>query len=230
MMDNASVITAFGVMDELHQDPLVVYHIHTRTDAELSQTDLFEAWDLNAIYVVCSMKRSLTQPVFRAWRIVEEEDPESDDDVVRRAEEVAIDIIDVAHPDSPVHGLVEGNRVRIVWDGEGGRRTTVARVGQRGEEGESVRIYPERPGLGGPVIEIGLDRIRAVGILSEGSNYAHSRAKSASFLMEAAMRLAACDTLGAREAIERAVLILPRLAPAPPPVPRAYRPLRSQEK
>lgn len=229
-MDSSGIVLAYGVMDELHQDPLVVYHTHTHTDAELSWTDLQEAWNLDAIYLVCSMAKSQTQPTFRAWTILQYADPDDPDEVVRQAEEVALDIVDSVHPDSPIHGLVEGNRIRIVWDSEGGRRTTVARVGQRGYDGESVVIYPERPGLGGPVVEIGLDRIRAVGILSEGSNYAHSRAQAASFLQEAAMRLAACDTLGARDAIQRAGLVMPKIIPDPPPIPRAYRPLRGPEK
>jgi hypothetical protein len=192
----------------------------------LSNTDIYEAWDLGAIYIVCSMMNSQTQPTFQAWRITEDDSKPP----VRSVEEIALDIVDHAHPDSPLHGLVEGNRVRLVWDGDGGRRTTVARVGARGPDGSSVIVYPERPGTGGPVVQIGLDRVRAVGILSEGSNYAHSRAQAASFLQEAAMRLAACDTRGARDAIARAGLILPRIMPDPPPVPRAYRPLRASEK
>jgi [CysO sulfur-carrier protein]-S-L-cysteine hydrolase len=235
-MDDNAVIVAYGVMDELHQDPLVVYHTHPRSDAELSTTDVKQAWDLNAVYIVCSMMKSQTQPTFRAWRITEVEREMQDvfeggtfTKKTREVEEVALDIVDEAHPDSPLHGLVEGNRVRIVWDSEGGRRTTVARVGPRGHN-DSVTIFPERPGLAGPTMEIGLDRIRAVGILSEGANYAHSRAQAASFLQEAAMRLAACDTLGARDAVQRATLILPRIAPTPPAIPRAYRPLRAPEK
>jgi proteasome lid subunit RPN8/RPN11 len=247
-MDDGGVLNAYKVMDDIHEDPTVVYHTHTRTGSTLSRTDICEAWNLHAIYLVCSMQRSQTQPTFQAWRIVDkpialaengeyEAEPgdvfkwEDEKPVMRRAAEpVAIDIIDEVHPDSPVHGLVEGNKVRIIWDSESGRRTTVATVGPRAEGGSSVRIYPERPGLSGPVIDIALSRIRAVGILSEGQSAATIRARASSFLLEAAMRLAACDTSGAKDAIARAGLLMPRIVPAPPASTRGYRTLRSTEK
>lgn len=244
-MDDRAVMNAYFVMDELHQDPFVVYHTHTATDSRLSRTDIWDAWNLDAVYLVCSMEGSQSQPVFQAWTIVEEkwsedeEPPEETESltilnmdlrIMRRVEEVALDIIDEGHPDSPIHGLIEGNKVRVVWDSDLGRRTTVATVGPRAEGGEAVRIYPVRPGLAGPILDISLRRIRSVGILSEGSNQAGMRAQAASFLQEAAFRLAACDTTGARDAVYRAGLLLPRIIPSSPPVPRAYRPRRKGEE
>jgi proteasome lid subunit RPN8/RPN11 len=224
-MDHTGIINAYRVMDEIRHDPVVIYHTHPRTAAEPSLTDIQNAWNLEAIYIICSFAKSATQPTFRAWRIV---DMGIDGKSNRVAEEVAMDIVDDYHADSPVHGLVEGNRVRIIWDSEAGRRTTVATVGPRHEEG--VTIYPVRPGPQGNVIHISLDRIRMVGVLAEGSNAAKTRAQAASYLAEAAMRLAAADPSGAQDAIRRAGLLCPRIIPPPLPVPRAYRPLRRSER
>jgi proteasome lid subunit RPN8/RPN11 len=246
VMSDDAVVNAYGVMDELHQDPIVVYHTHTHTGSELSMTDIWNAWNLDAIYLICSLEKSQSQPVFQAWRIIEEQyDPENppqedrgkqcifvDEHAgrMRYVEEVALDIIDDGHHDSPIHGLIEGNKIRIVWDSDLGRRTTVATVGPRADGGEAVRIYPVRPGLAGPILDISLNRIRSVGILTEGPNQAGMRAQAASFLQEAALRLAACDTTGARDAVRRAGLLLPRIIPTSPPQPRAYRPRRKGEE
>jgi proteasome lid subunit RPN8/RPN11 len=221
-MDDTSVITAFGVMDELGQDVLVVYHSHTRSGPELSTTDVLEAMDLDVVHLVCSTAKSVNQPTYQAWQIREPQPTH------RHVEQVALDIIDDTHPDSPLSGLVEGNHIRLTWDGEGGRRVTVCTVGARVPGEASVTVHPIRPT--GSVLRIALDRIRVVGILAEGGTAAHTRAAAASHLTQAALMLEAFDTNGARDAIGRAAALMPRIVPRPPPMPHAYRPRRRAEK
>jgi hypothetical protein len=140
-----------------------------------------------------------------------------------------MDIIDAGHPDSPLAGLIEGNRVRLTYDSLIGRRTVVATVGKRSVNGDGVIVYPMRPGSSGTVLTISLDRIRAVGILDEGYSASTVRQSAAGHLQEAALRLRAQDVSGAREAVGRAGALMPRLIPTPPPTPRAYRPRRKSE-
>lgn len=247
-MEDLSVLAAFATMDELREDPLVVYHSHTRpgSTSGLSVADISEAMDLDALQVICCTAKNANQPSFQAWKIHEvsvEEGPPDDvdeDEIVeivrgtgflRWAQEVALDIIDDVHPDSPINGLVEGNRVRLVYAGNDGQiRRVVCTVGPRGQNGESVVIYPVRPGQNGQRVQIGLDRVRAVGILAEGQRAEETRALAASHLHQAAMLLSANETDGARAAIERASLLMPRVMPRPTPVPHAYRPRRRSEE
>jgi len=264
LMDPSSVLAAFSVMDDLREDPLVVYHSHTRpgSTSTLSVADIREAMDLQALHLVCCTGRNVNQPSIEAWRIreapVEQGAPDGvdEDDLVevtrqaevpaadgtmiglfeprtfvRWAEAVALDIIDDVHPDSPINGLVEGNRVRLVYAGSDGQiRRVVCTIGPRGDHGDSVVVYPMRPGQQGHRLEIGLDRIRAAGILAEGQAAAATRALAASHLHQAAMLLSAADAEGAREAIQRAALLMPRVMPRPAPVAHAYRKRRSSEE
>jgi len=222
-MDDDAVLSAFSLMDKIGHDPLVVYHSHTSRDSTLSTTDVMRAVDLKPVYIVCSTERSTALPTFQAWSITENQDGQ------REVTEVALDIIDAGHPESPLAGLVEGNRVRLTYDSLLGRRVVVATVGKRSTNGDGVTLYPVRPGISGHVLTVSLDRIRAVGIMEEGSNAKAVRQRAAGHLQEAALRLRAQDTPGAREAIGRAAALMPRLIPPPLPTPRAYRPRRRSE-
>lgn len=216
-----AILAAFKTMDSLRHDPLVVYHSHINADSSLSVTDVMHAVDLTPVYLVCSLAKSIALPTFQAWQV-------ADDENGKRVDEVALDIRDDLHPSSPLAGLVEGNRVRVVYDGSAGRRTLVAVVGKRGTGGASVTLNPVRSSAGGPLL-VSLDRIRAVGVLEEGRNAAAIRTRAAEHLKEAALRLVAQDTVGARDAIGRAGALMPRILPSPPPTPRAYRPRRRTE-
>jgi hypothetical protein len=187
----------------------------------MSPVDIAYARPDDPVHLICSTLRSTSAPTFQAWRVVEADDGSLVPD------QVALDIIDAAHPESPLSGLIEGNRVRLTYDGVGGRRTVVATVGKR--SGEGVTLFPVRPGASGHVLTISLDRVRAVGVLVEGSSAANTRTATVRCLTEAATRLAAQDTVGAREALTRAGALMPRLIPMPPPLPRAYRPRRRGE-
>jgi proteasome lid subunit RPN8/RPN11 len=245
-MADASVLAAFATMDELGEDPLVVYHSHTRigSTSSLSIADIREAMDLDALHLVCCTAKNVNQPSVEIWRICEvdvqqgppDDVPEEDlvemehEQRIRWAEAVALDIIDDVHPESPINGLVEGNRVRMVYAGSDGQiRRVVCTVGPRGENGDSVVVYPVRPGQNGQRLQIGLDRVRAVGILAEGQWAGETRALAASHLQQAAMLLGANETDAARVAIERAALLMPRVMPRPASVPHAYRPRRRSE-
>lgn len=222
-MDTSATLNAFMVMDELGEDPLAVYHSHTRTGSAPSTTDIEVIHDLDAIHLICSTAKSVAQPTFQAWTIRESDNG-------RFPEEVALDIIDADHPDSPVQGLVEGNHVRLTYNSaQGARRTVVGVVGPH--ERESVIVYPMRVLDGAERrLLVALDRIVSVSILVEGAGAARTRATAASFLAEAAMRVASKDTEGARAALERAAALMPRLMPRAVPVPRGWRPLRASEK
>lgn len=222
LMKPESVLEAYATMDKIGHDPLVIYHSHTSKDSRLSTTDVIRAMDLNLVYLVCSTAKSTPLPTFQAWSIKE-------GDEGRGVDEVALDIIDAAHPDSPLSGLVQGNKVRLTYDSVAGRRTVVATVGARSANGEGVVIYPARPGSAGQQLIIALDRIRSVGVLEEGSDATVTRRRAAEHLQEASIRLLAQDTVGARDAIGRAQALMPRIVPPPIPLPRAYRPRRRGE-
>lgn len=226
-MDDTAVINAFEVMDRLGEDPVAVYHSHPHTSARPSTTDLESVHDLKAIHIIVGLGQSPSQPTFQAWRI-----HEAFGITPRHAEEVAIDVIDVTHPESPIQGLVEGNRVRIAFHsglaGSGQQRKIVGIVGPHVEE--SVTVYSEREINGTRKIVIPLERVVSVSILIEGAAAARTRAHAASFLAEAAMRLAATDTDGARAAIERATALMPRLLPRRIPSARGWRPVRASER
>lgn len=222
VMKPEAVLAAYALMDKIGHDPVVVYHTHTSKDSTLSATDILRAMDLTLTYIVCSTARSTSLPTFQAWAI-------SEGDEGRDVNEVALDIVDAWHPDSPLAGLIEGNRIRLTYDSTAGRRTVVCTVGKRSATGEGVTVYPLRPGASGHVLTIALDRIRAVGIMEEGSDATAVRRRAAEHLQEAAIRLAAQDTTGARDAIGRAQALMPRIIPATIPLPRAYRPRRKGE-
>jgi len=220
-MADTAVLNAYALLDRIGHDVLWVYHSHTGTSSVPSTTDVERAMDLDAVWLICSTARSTSLPTFQAWMY--------GDGPVRTVEEVALDIVDSSHPDSPLGGLVEGNRVRIVYDGGAGRRTIIATIGARADGGTAVTVHPARPGVGGPQVVVSLDRIRRVTILEEGASATATRSRASSYLAEAALRLAAHDTTGAREAVGHAVALMPRLIPPTPALPRAYRPRRRTE-
>lgn len=229
-MSDTAVLNAFVLLDRLGHDVLWVYHSHTRTSSVPSKTDVTRAMDLDAVHLICSTARSTSLPTFQAWMYADAPvTPGGFEPPTRVVEEIALDIIDSSHPDSPLAGLVEGNRVRLVYDGGAGRRTIIATIGQRAEGGQAVTVYPARPGVAGPEVVVSLDRIRRVTILEEGQSATAVRSRASSYLAEASLRLAAHDTTGARDAVGHAVALMPRLIPPTPALPRAYRPRRRTE-
>jgi proteasome lid subunit RPN8/RPN11 len=74
--DSADLLALYKEMDQRDEEPVVVYHSHTATEAYPSRTDIGLAMEPNAHYVLVSTRRCGNDegPVeFRSFRIVEGE-------------------------------------------------------------------------------------------------------------------------------------------------------------
>lgn len=79
--DSADLLQLYKEMDANDEEPVVVYHSHTATEAYPSRTDIALAQEPNAHYVLVST-RSEEQTDFRSFRIVDGEVTEEDVSVV----------------------------------------------------------------------------------------------------------------------------------------------------
>ena len=68
--DSADLIALYKEMDANDEEPVVVYHSHTATEAYPSRTDISLAQEPNAHYVLVST-RSPEETEFRSFRIVD---------------------------------------------------------------------------------------------------------------------------------------------------------------
>jgi proteasome lid subunit RPN8/RPN11 len=68
--DSADLLALYKEMDANDEEPVVVYHSHTATEAYPSRTDISYASEPNAHYVLVST-RSQDEAEFRSFRIVE---------------------------------------------------------------------------------------------------------------------------------------------------------------
>jgi proteasome lid subunit RPN8/RPN11 len=68
--DSADLLQLYKEMDANDEEPVVVYHSHTATEAFPSRTDISYASEPNAHYVLVST-RSDEQTEFRSFRIVD---------------------------------------------------------------------------------------------------------------------------------------------------------------
>jgi proteasome lid subunit RPN8/RPN11 len=68
--DSADLLALYKDMDARDEDPVVIYHSHTATDAYPSRTDISYASEPNAHYVLVST-RSADETDFRSFRIVD---------------------------------------------------------------------------------------------------------------------------------------------------------------
>jgi proteasome lid subunit RPN8/RPN11 len=68
--DSIDLLKLYREMDELDQEPVVVYHSHTATEAYPSRTDVSYASEPGAHYVLVSTREPDTVE-FRSYRIVE---------------------------------------------------------------------------------------------------------------------------------------------------------------
>ena len=83
--DSGDLLKLYREMDDRDEDPVVVYHSHTATEAYPSRTDVSYASEPNAHYVLVSTAESGSEagPVqFRSFRIVDGEITEEDVEVV----------------------------------------------------------------------------------------------------------------------------------------------------
>jgi proteasome lid subunit RPN8/RPN11 len=68
--DSAELLALYKQMEAHDEEPVVVYHSHTATEAYPSRTDIALASEPNAHYVLVST-RSAEQTEFRSYRIVD---------------------------------------------------------------------------------------------------------------------------------------------------------------
>lgn len=79
--DSADLLKLYREMDDNDEEPVVVYHSHTGTEAYPSRTDVAYASEPNAHYVLVST-RDEADVEFRSFRIVAGEVTEEEVDVV----------------------------------------------------------------------------------------------------------------------------------------------------
>ena len=102
--DSTELLRLYREMDDRDEEPVVVYHSHTATEAYPSRTDIGLAMEPNAHYVLVSTREhgNSDGPVeFRSYRIVDGEVTEEEVDVVdprRRAEEPGLMAVEVRIP------------------------------------------------------------------------------------------------------------------------------------
>jgi len=83
--DSADLLALYKEMDANDEEPVVIYHSHTATEAYPSRTDISYASEPNAHYVVVST-RSADETDFRSFRIVDGQVSEEPVEVVDDAE------------------------------------------------------------------------------------------------------------------------------------------------
>jgi proteasome lid subunit RPN8/RPN11 len=79
--DSADLLRLYREMDDAGEEPVIVYHSHTATEAYPSRTDISYASEPNAHYVLVST-RSPEDVEFRSFRIVDGHVTEEPVDVV----------------------------------------------------------------------------------------------------------------------------------------------------
>jgi proteasome lid subunit RPN8/RPN11 len=82
--DSADLLQLYKEMDANDEEPVVVYHSHTATEAYPSRTDISYASEPNAHYVLVST-RSDDETEFRSFRIVDGEVTEEPVEVAENA-------------------------------------------------------------------------------------------------------------------------------------------------
>ena len=87
--DSADLLALYKQMDANDEEPVVVYHSHTATEAYPSRTDISLAQEPNAHYVLVST-RSADETEFRSFRIVDGEVSEEPVEVVGDSDEVTV--------------------------------------------------------------------------------------------------------------------------------------------
>lgn len=70
--DSMDLLKLYREMDDNDEEPVVIYHSHTSTEAYPSRTDVSIASEPGAHYVLVSTREELGEEVeFRSYRIVE---------------------------------------------------------------------------------------------------------------------------------------------------------------
>jgi proteasome lid subunit RPN8/RPN11 len=70
--DSLEQLRVWREMDDLDEEPVIIYHSHTATEAYPSRTDISYASEPNAHYVLVSTREELGEKTeFRSYRIVD---------------------------------------------------------------------------------------------------------------------------------------------------------------
>lgn len=85
--DSADLLRLYREMDERGEEPVIIYHSHTATEAYPSRTDISYASEPNAHYVLVSTRDPDTVE-FRSFRIVDGEVTEEEVRVVATLDDV----------------------------------------------------------------------------------------------------------------------------------------------
>ena len=84
--DSMEQLKVWREMDNRDEEPVVIYHSHTSTEAYPSRTDIAYASEPNAHYVLVSTREELDEPDVRSYRIVDGEVSEEEVRIVAGAE------------------------------------------------------------------------------------------------------------------------------------------------
>jgi [CysO sulfur-carrier protein]-S-L-cysteine hydrolase len=76
--DSMEQLKVWREMDDRDEEPVVIYHSHTSTEAYPSRTDISYASEPNAHYLLVSTREELDEPEVRSFRIVDGEVTEED--------------------------------------------------------------------------------------------------------------------------------------------------------
>ena len=100
--DSGDLLRLYREMDDRDEEPVVIYHSHTATEAYPSRTDVNLASEPNAHYVLVSTRDGAHEsgPVdFRSYRIVDGEVAEEEVTIVERYPDVSPDDVPTASTD-----------------------------------------------------------------------------------------------------------------------------------
>lgn len=84
--DSMEQLKVWREMDDRDEEPVVIYHSHTSTEAFPSRTDISFASEPNAHYLLVSTREELEEPDVRSFRILDGEITEEDVWIVAGAE------------------------------------------------------------------------------------------------------------------------------------------------
>ncbi len=102
--DSGELLALYREMDDRDEEPVVIYHSHTATEAYPSRTDIALAQEPNAHYVLVSTREhgNNSGPVeFRSYRIVDGAVTEEDVRVTSRPDPVASPSLTDTSPPEP---------------------------------------------------------------------------------------------------------------------------------
>lgn len=80
--DSMEQLRVWREMDDRDEEPVVIYHSHTSTEAYPSRTDVSYASEPNAHYLLVSTREDLSEPEVRSYRIVDGEITEEEVEIV----------------------------------------------------------------------------------------------------------------------------------------------------